>query len=525
MGRSSSHLIIAGLCGAILAVAAGDARGQGAVPPVPHNVVAGKAYAALERGCAGCHQTGAAASSPAGGFANVLALDELAASPWLIRRGLPDASRLYLIAKTLEGHHDILNDPALPLLGPDDAQAIRDWISDLAGPDGARCRPAGDTDAGQALDYVASELARMDAATARLTRFLSLEHLGGTCGPAPDVQRLHAWLARGGGPALAASSPFRAVDPARLIWRFSLDDVGLSPETWDARIGAYGRRPTGEQATWIGQLTGTGRPIAPADLVLGAVEGSDAAGVGTLWQRPAPLGRFALEIGIAADALAARLSDVPPAVLLPARQLLTGATAARRDLDRLALVLRGQGSDLPADTADVALQVALWSDKPAYRTGETVRLSVTASADCFVTLVGVDRSGRATVLFPNEFEPNNRLPKGAVLQVPPADSAYRFRFKDPGSETFVAICSATHPAPVGIVHDYERLRFTVLGDWQLFLREPPEMREARRDDAATDTPRPNIVPRRRARGPAVKATEAMPTADDQVRTAIRVVIE
>ena len=141
--------------------------------------------------------------------------------------------------------------------------------------------------------------------------------------------------------------------------------------------------------------------------------------------------------------------------------------------------------------------LAVWGDKPRYQVGDYATFYAQASEDCFLTLVSVDQRKRALVLFPNNFQRDNRLRMGTVMRVPTQDAGYRVRLEQAGRETIVGICSKTDKAPDGIVHDFDRLRFTVLGDWQIFLRDPPRLSEARRDDAATSVPRPV---RRRGRG-------------------------
>ena len=169
----------------------------------------------------------------------------------------------------------------------------------------------------------------------------------------------------------------------------------------------------------------------------------------------------------------------------------------------------------PADQ----LELAVWTDADSYVAGQAATFYAQASQDCYLTLVNVDRLGRATVLFPNEFEQNNRIPGGRAQRIPGPESPYRFRLKDHGRETFVGVCSRVAKAPDGVVHDFERLRFTVLGDWQIFLRDPPSLEDARRDDAATDRPSPQ---KRQSRSKAETRPARGAAPDVQARTAITV---
>jgi hypothetical protein len=178
----------------------------------------------------------------------------------------------------------------------------------------------------------------------------------------------------------------------------------------------------------------------------------------------------------------------------------------------------------PEEAARIGrIELALWTDGRAHKAGDTIVFRAQASRDCNLTLVSVDNDGRATVVFPNDFERDNRIAAARAIRVPSADGQYRFRLADPGQELLVGICSATHASPKSIVHNYDRLRFTVLGDWELFLREPPRLEVAGQDDAATDRPRPLRQRWRRRRKAQVAKRPQGP--DVSARTAIVIEVQ
>ena len=244
-------------------------------------------------------------------------------------------------------------------------------------------------------------------------------------------------------------------------------------------------------------------------------------------RRPLDLARAAADIGVEPDDLRRLLSDLTGPDALDARGLRQGIVR-REQLNSMLLeiVATAWGSDRasrPASSAVTAsgsgdrLELLLASDADTFEAGQAVIFTARASHDCWLTVIDVDKSGRATVLFPNEFEPNNQILAGKERRVPGADAPYRFRLKERGRETVIGICSRTQKAPDGVAHDFDRLRFTVLGDWNIFLREPPALDEARRDDAAGDRPGPQP---RRPRAKAEPAPSRPAGADIHARTAI-----
>jgi hypothetical protein len=130
---------------------------------------------------------------------------------------------------------------------------------------------------------------------------------------------------------------------------------------------------------------------------------------------------------------------------------------------------RGPLAAVSAEGAD-RIDLALWPDSPDYKVGDLVSVSVSTSLACHLTLISIDRDGKAIVLYPNDFEPDNLIAPGVAVRVPGAGSAYRLRLDRAGPETVVGICQRRARRPEGIGFDFEKQRFAILGDWRAFLR-------------------------------------------------------
>lgn len=546
-------------------------RAESDVPAPPGDVGAAKAYGMLDRNCAGCHQTGRSDGARAGGgIANLLALDEVARDPALVRPGVPDASRIYAVALTREMHLDLMNDPATAKPTAEELQSLRDWIADLPPRSLGECSRRPRITAAQAGTLVEAYLAGVSAETARQTRFVSLVNLYNDCASWAELEGLRRGLRELlAGVAVAAPVDAtwpRAVDPGQLILALPLPALGWTGENWNALMQAYPLAGAVRVSRALADATGTTTPLVSADWLADAILDAldpdpDARRAGPLrgrlaarasqvgasgargmvwgllsqhalqraWARPLDLHRAAADAWLEPAELLSRISRVEGRVPLALQQLRRGGVTRRVGIGPLLAELTAGSARVVSPVVggdDEALELALWVEAERYRAGDVATFHAQANRDCHLTIVDVDRSGRATVLFPNEFQPDNLIQGGRALRFPAPDAAYRFRFKEKGRETVIAICSLTHKSPVGVLHDYERFRFTMLGDWQLFLREPPELREARRDDAATDTPRPLATQRRRGRGSVSPKVDAAPSgADIQTRTAITIDVE
>lgn len=238
------------------------------------------------------------------------------------------------------------------------------------------------------------------------------------------------------------------------------------------------------------------------------------------------LERAAAEFGMASTALSARLEKVDGAERPLARRLMQGRLS-RAQVERLMAVLLGEAErprGAPAEVAalaDNAIDLGLWSDSPRHKSGDLISFHVTTSTPCHLTLVSIDTKGHATVLFPNEFEPDNAIRPGAVVRIPRDNAPYQLRVSNPGAESAVALCSATAKRPAGVTPDYERQRFTVLGNWRNFL--------AGERSGVNDDPRDLRRPaRRQGRNGRREPKKEAPPPDDiepTARAAISVLVE
>jgi Domain of unknown function (DUF4384) len=101
----------------------------------------------------------------------------------------------------------------------------------------------------------------------------------------------------------------------------------------------------------------------------------------------------------------------------------------------------------PAVSAAPAFTVR--TERPVYRVGEKVQISVTAHRDCRLTLVSVGASGNAVQLYPNPFQPDDPLIRtGQWIEIPRPLSPLEIVARAPaGIEAILAICrDASTPA-------------------------------------------------------------------------------
>ncbi|MGH6834131.1 MAG: DUF4384 domain-containing protein [Methylocella sp.] len=109
--------------------------------------------------------------------------------------------------------------------------------------------------------------------------------------------------------------------------------------------------------------------------------------------------------------------------------------------------------------------LSITSDRDSYQRGDTPIFTIFSDTDCFLTLTNVDEKGEGTVLFPNKFQPDNRIPANVQVQFPAADAPFQYRMKDKGFETVIGVCTKQPREVDGIKHDFGRSDFTVVENY------------------------------------------------------------
>ena len=254
------------------------------------------------------------------------------------------------------------------------------------------------------------------------------------------------------------------------------------------------------------------------------------------YARPLSRDGFAAELGLSADAaeltaLAPRASPSAQSILKRLAVGLVSRSDVEAVMPEILALLSGQTPQAAPSTPNAALSSTRAADtvedidlvlepaKASFKVGELLSVTARTNRTCNLTLFTVDPNGRATVIYPNDFEQTNTLDAGRILKVPADNAPYQLRLGQKGRETIVGICSSTQKTVDGIRHDFERQRFTALGDYRAFL-----LRNWANGGDSGDS-----KPRARGRGAkpnADKAAErAAARADLQGRVALQIEVE
>jgi hypothetical protein len=126
---------------------------------------------------------------------------------------------------------------------------------------------------------------------------------------------------------------------------------------------------------------------------------------------------------------------------------------------------------VPATAGPASYGLSVRSDRPAYRVGEAVQLSVSTTRDCRLTLISVGASGNAVQLFPNTAQRDNLVRAGQAVLVPPPQSQLQIVARAPaGVEAIMAVCREA-ASPVPALADASQGGFSALGTLQTIGRD------------------------------------------------------
>ncbi|OQW92474.1 MAG: hypothetical protein BWK78_01610 [Thiotrichaceae bacterium IS1] len=125
-------------------------------------------------------------------------------------------------------------------------------------------------------------------------------------------------------------------------------------------------------------------------------------------------------------------------------------------------------------------EIKLRAEKEAYRVGEKVRVQITPSKDCYLTVLDMGTSGNVFILFPNRYQPDNRVLANTTVVVPGENAPVDYQSTAPGGiETLVGICTTENRSIYKGKYDFKSHVFQPWGkqelvskDLTLVLREP-----------------------------------------------------
>ncbi|WP_179166018.1 DUF4384 domain-containing protein [Azospirillum agricola] len=105
-------------------------------------------------------------------------------------------------------------------------------------------------------------------------------------------------------------------------------------------------------------------------------------------------------------------------------------------------------ADLKPERTDLAITASVDRKDGVYRPGDKVELTVQTSKEAYVTVVDVGTSGKVHVVFPNQYQTDNRVRGGQAVKIPGGSDSFDLKVGGPAGTEVLKVIATTGPQPL-----------------------------------------------------------------------------
>ena len=105
----------------------------------------------------------------------------------------------------------------------------------------------------------------------------------------------------------------------------------------------------------------------------------------------------------------------------------------------------------------------VWTDKDRLGIGDEAAVFFEVDQPCHVTVFDFSTDGSITVLFPNRFQPDNRVRPERTYRIPAEEGGYRIRVQGPPGKEQLKLFATSEDVPL-YVRDYSQVPFNSVSD-------------------------------------------------------------
>ena len=97
----------------------------------------------------------------------------------------------------------------------------------------------------------------------------------------------------------------------------------------------------------------------------------------------------------------------------------------------------GRGMQTTKDIEPLEVKLAVAEHKDAYRSGDKVSIQLSANRDCNVYVFDIGADGASNLIFPNRYQPSDRVEKDRTYSIPSKESPVVFRLDGPEGRNYI----------------------------------------------------------------------------------------
>lgn len=105
----------------------------------------------------------------------------------------------------------------------------------------------------------------------------------------------------------------------------------------------------------------------------------------------------------------------------------------------------------------------VWTERDRLGIGDEAAVCFEVDRPCHVTIFDYSTDGSITVLFPNRFQPDNRVRPDRTYRIPAEEGGYRIRVQGPPGKEQLKLFATTEDVPL-YVRDYSQTPFNSIDD-------------------------------------------------------------
>lgn len=141
------------------------------------------------------------------------------------------------------------------------------------------------------------------------------------------------------------------------------------------------------------------------------------------------------------------------ATMQPARADLGGTVGAATSapdgmITRDLSVEQRPVAQVPVPASELKINAWVNAKDNTYKPGEMLELMVDVNKDAYVTVIDIGTSGKVHIVFPNEFQKDNRVAAGKPVKIPSGSDNFQFKVGGPAGSEVLKVIATTGNVPL-----------------------------------------------------------------------------
>lgn len=105
-------------------------------------------------------------------------------------------------------------------------------------------------------------------------------------------------------------------------------------------------------------------------------------------------------------------------------------------------------AQVPVPASELKINAWVNAKDNTYKPGEMLELMVDVNKDAYVTVIDIGTSGKVHIVFPNEFQKDNRVAAGKPVKIPSGSDNFQFKVGGPAGSEVLKVIATTGNVPL-----------------------------------------------------------------------------